>query len=166
LIVIDPQGQARNYEELPVDYVRDSDFGEAECYVTITLEYGPDRDKFDPFDITVKRAAQDDADHSFDAHYLHPVVRQYSRRTFVSEHHIAENLENQWNGSALVVTVDSPVFGRRDGTCATATRLFICGLPPCCVNWPWHGPMEACATSWLDWAVSMFWSLMTGPWRR
>ena len=100
LIIIDPQGQARYYQELPVDYVRDSDFGEAECYVTITLEYGPDHDKFDPFDITVKRVAQDDAENSFDARYLHPVVRQYSGRKFVSEHHIAENLENQWNGPA------------------------------------------------------------------
>ena len=49
----------------------------------------------------------------------------------------------------------------RDGYSAS-----ICGLPPCCGTLPWHGPMEACATSWLDWAVSMFWSLMTGPWRR
>lgn len=100
LIVIDSQGQARYYEELPVDYVRDSEFGQAECYITITLEYGPDHDKLDPFDINVKRIAQDDAEHSFDARYLHPVVRQYSCRKFVSEHHIAENLENEWNGPA------------------------------------------------------------------
>lgn len=40
---------------------------------------------------------------------------------------------------------------------ATATRLSICGLPPCCANWPWHEPMEACVTSWLDWAALMFW---------
>jgi thioredoxin reductase len=100
LIVIDAEGEARYYEELPVDYIRDSDFGEAECYVTITLEYGPDHDKFDPFDITVKRVAQDDPEHSFDARYLHPVLRQFSRRKFISEHHIAENVENQWNGPA------------------------------------------------------------------
>jgi hypothetical protein len=25
--------------------------------------------------------------------------------------------------------------------------------------------MEACATSWLDRAASMFWPLMTGTWR-
>jgi transposase len=30
----------------------------------------------------------------------------------------------------------------------TATRLSICGLPPCCVSWPWHELMEACVTSW------------------
>jgi thioredoxin reductase len=100
LVVLDREGGARYYEELPVDYVRDSDFGVAETYFTITLEYGPDHDKFDPFDITVKRVAQDDAEHSFDARYLHAVVRQYSQRKLVDEHHIAENLENQWNGPA------------------------------------------------------------------
>jgi hypothetical protein len=26
--------------------------------------------------------------------------------------------------------------------------------------------MEACVTFWHDWAASMFWSLMTGPWGR
>ncbi len=35
---------------------------------------------------------------------------------------------------------------------AMATRHSICGLPPCFVNWPWHEPTEACATSWHDWA--------------
>ena len=66
LIVVD-NGLARYYEELPVDYVHESDFGAAATYFTITLEYGPDHDRFDPFDITVKRVAQDDAEQSFDA---------------------------------------------------------------------------------------------------
>lgn len=100
LIVIERDGQARYYEELPVDYVHDSHCGAAEGYFTITLEYGPDHDKFDPFDITVKRVAQDDAENSFDARYLHPVVRHYSRRKLMGEHHIAENLENEWSGPA------------------------------------------------------------------
>jgi hypothetical protein len=99
LILID-QGQAAYYEELPVDYVHESDFGEAECYFMITLEYGPDHDRFDPFDGTVTRVAQDDSEHSFDARYLHPVVRRYRRRRLIAEHHIAENLENQWDGLA------------------------------------------------------------------
>ena len=100
LIVVDSTGVARYYEEAPVDYVHESSFGASAKYFTITLEYGPDHDKFDPFDITVKRAAQDDVEHSFDARYLHPVVRHYSKRKLVGEHHIAENLENQWNGPA------------------------------------------------------------------
>ena len=100
LIVIEREGRARYYEELPVDYVPDSDFGAAASYFTVTLEYGPDHDRFDPFDITVKRVAQDDAETSFDARYLHAVVRHYRQRKLMGEHHVAENLENEWNGPA------------------------------------------------------------------
>jgi hypothetical protein len=100
LLVIEPHGQARYYEEVPIDYVHESDTGDANYYVTITLEYGRDHDKIDPFDITLGRVAQDDAERSYDARYLHPVLRQYSRRKLIAEHHIAENLENEWNGPA------------------------------------------------------------------
>ena len=100
LIVVNAEGIARYFEELPVDYVHNSDFGTAECYFTITLEYGPDHDKVDPFDISVGRIAQDDATRSHDARYLHPVVRRFHRNELVAEHHVAENLENDWTGTA------------------------------------------------------------------
>jgi hypothetical protein len=100
LIVVDAQGQARYYEELPVDYVHERAFGREENYFTITLEYGPDHDRVDPFDISVQRVAQDDSERAFDARYLHPVVRQYSRAKLLREHHLAENLENEWNRQA------------------------------------------------------------------
>jgi len=99
-LVVVEGGHARYYEELPVDYVRDGDFGRADCYFTITLEYGPDHDKVDPFDISVSRIAQDDPMHSHDARYLHPVVRLYRRTELLAEHHVAENLENDWAGPA------------------------------------------------------------------
>ena len=98
LIVITRDGEARYYEELPLDYVHESDFGAAESYFTITLEYGPDHDQFDPFDISVGRISQSDAEHSDKGRYLHPVVRHYCRRALVAEHHVTENLENEWNG--------------------------------------------------------------------
>lgn len=88
--------RARYYEELPVDYV--PGFSD-DCFV-ITLEYGPDHDKVDPFDISVRRVAQNDADHAFDAAYLHPVVRHVRGGETVAVHHLAENLENEWNGAA------------------------------------------------------------------
>jgi thioredoxin reductase len=100
LIVVQADGRACYYEELPVDYVHDSDFARTDCYFTITLEYGPDHDKVDPFDISVSRIAQDDPTHSHDARYLHPVVRLYRRNQLVAEHHVAENLENDWAGPA------------------------------------------------------------------
>jgi len=100
LIVLSPDRGARYYEELPTDYVRESEFGSAERYFTISLEYGPDHDKLDPFDIAVGRIAQDDTERSHQGRYLHPVVRFYCRREMVAEHHVAENLENEWTGPA------------------------------------------------------------------
>jgi thioredoxin reductase len=96
LIVVEPGGPARYYEELPLDYVHESDFGAADTYFTITLEYGPDHDKFDPFDVSVGRITQSDAERSSEGRYLHPVVRRYRDRTLVTVHHVTENLENEW----------------------------------------------------------------------
>jgi thioredoxin reductase len=96
LIVIGPDGSARYYEELPLDYVHDSDFGAAAAYFTITLEYGPDHDKVDPFDVAVGRISQSDAERSSEGRYLHPVVRRYRSRALLAEHHVTENLENEW----------------------------------------------------------------------
>jgi thioredoxin reductase len=95
LIVVSENG-ARYYEELPVDYVQDSEFGDSSCYFTVTLEYGPDHDQVDPFDISVGRIAQNDAERARHGRYLHPVVRHFDRRVLVAEHHVAENLENEW----------------------------------------------------------------------
>ena len=55
VITVQPGGGARYYEELSVDYLHRSDLAAADCYFAITLEYGPDHDKVDPFDITVDR---------------------------------------------------------------------------------------------------------------
>ena len=94
LIVVSPQG-AEYYEELPVDYVHEV-FDAPGSYFTITLEYGPDHDQFDPFDVSVGRIAQDDAARSDLGRYLHPVVRHYRRGELLSVHHVTENLENEW----------------------------------------------------------------------
>jgi thioredoxin reductase len=110
VVLRDSGGGARYLEEVPVDFVLDGGLdaltdgaGRTEVLV-VTLEYGPDHDQVDPFDISVARVAQDDAEHAFDAAYLHPVVRLY-RRTgdgygLVAAHHVAENLENEWDKPA------------------------------------------------------------------
>jgi cation diffusion facilitator CzcD-associated flavoprotein CzcO len=100
LIVVSRDGTARHYEEVPVDYVRDADFGAEESYFIVTLEYGPDHDQHDPFDISVGRISQSDAAHAEQGRYLHPVVRHYSARALLAEHHVAENLENDWTAPA------------------------------------------------------------------
>ncbi|MCP2163531.1 NAD(P)-binding domain-containing protein [Goodfellowiella coeruleoviolacea] len=96
VVTVDRDGAAYR-EELPVDYVPASDYGKAEDHFVITLEYGPDHDKVDPFDISVSRIAQDDAGRAHDAAYLHPVVRHYHRGELAGVHHVAENLENEWD---------------------------------------------------------------------
>jgi thioredoxin reductase len=95
-VIVPNGGDAAYYEEMPVDYVRDSGF--ADDYFTITLEYGPEHDKVDPFDITLRRISQNDAERAHDAAYLHPVIRHFQRGEQVAEHHVAENLENDWTG--------------------------------------------------------------------
>jgi thioredoxin reductase len=97
LIVVeaDRGGRALYYEELPLDYVHASP---PELYFTITLEYGPDHDLVDPFDIAVGRIAQTDSERAAEGRYLHPVVRCHRRGELVAEHHVTENLENEWDG--------------------------------------------------------------------
>ncbi|BBB01565.1 putative FAD-dependent oxidoreductase [Actinacidiphila reveromycinica] len=88
------------YEELPVEYLHsalgEGEFGPVDRYLTITLEYGADHDKVNPFDITVNRLSQQDTG-GLDSRYLHPVVRLWQDGKVVSEHHLTENLENEWD---------------------------------------------------------------------
>jgi hypothetical protein len=81
---------------MPVDYVHDVVTGPEDQTFIITLEYGPDHDKVDPFDIMISRVAQSDSENSMDSRYLHPVIRHFVGNQQVSEHHIVENLENEW----------------------------------------------------------------------
>jgi thioredoxin reductase len=95
-----PSGAAY-HEEVPVAYFAAGELGPVDLAFVITLEYGPDHDQADPFDITVPRIAENDAGAAHDASYLHPVVRAYRGSGQVGEHHLAENLENHWNLPAV-----------------------------------------------------------------
>jgi hypothetical protein len=105
VILVPGVGEARYLEEVPFHYALDGGVGEAgavlpsdEVMALVTLEYGPDHDKIDPFDISVRRVAQDRPEQAADAAYLHPVIRVYRGGELVAEHHMAENLENHWDG--------------------------------------------------------------------
>lgn len=104
-IVTVDEGRVRYLEEVPVDYFKEGGVGVPEHAFVVTLEYGPDHDQVDPFDISVARIAQDQPGQAHDAAYLHPVVRHYRdvRGTpeLVATHHLAENLENEWNRPAV-----------------------------------------------------------------
>ncbi len=94
-VIVVENGRARYYEEQPLDYVHAEP---PELYFTVTLEYGPDHDLVDPFDVSVGRIAQSDAERAAEGRYLHPVVRCHRRGELVAEHHVTENLENEWTG--------------------------------------------------------------------
>lgn len=97
LLVTAAGEQSRYHEEVPVAYAHGSPATVGADYFTITLEYGPDHDKVDPFDITVRRTAQNSVEGAFDAAYLHPVIRHFRDGGLLGTHHMAENLENDWN---------------------------------------------------------------------
>jgi cation diffusion facilitator CzcD-associated flavoprotein CzcO len=98
VIEIDPRRHARYREEEPLDHAREGRHEATGTWFSITLEYGPDHDKHDPFDIAIGRAVQNDASRAHEGQYLHPVVREHRRGKVVSTHHVAENLENDWTG--------------------------------------------------------------------
>ncbi|WP_254594604.1 NAD(P)-binding domain-containing protein [Streptomyces sp. 8P21H-1] len=100
LLLVAPDGTLRHAEEVPVRHVaqavRAGDFGEVAAHAVITLEYGADHDRVDPFDVTAGRKPQQDVA-GLDSRYLHPVVRWYRAGEPAGEHHVTENLENEWD---------------------------------------------------------------------
>ncbi|MEW1774460.1 NAD(P)-binding domain-containing protein [Streptomyces sp. NPDC086777] len=116
LIVTADDGTARYYEEVPVDYAHMSELTRNRDYFTVTLEYGPDHDKVDPFDITVRRTAQNSVDDAFDASYLHPVVRHFRGGSLLGTHHLAENLENHWDDPGVHRAPLAGFFSREPGS--------------------------------------------------
>ncbi|WP_213451966.1 NAD(P)-binding domain-containing protein [Rhizomonospora bruguierae] len=107
---------ARYHEEVPVDYFARAglaaDGHEPDRAFVVTLEYGPDHDKVDPFDISVGRIAQDAVGQAHDAAYLHPVVRFHRGGAVAAVHHLAENLENQWDRPEVHVRPLADFVGR------------------------------------------------------
>ncbi|MGN9842791.1 NAD(P)-binding domain-containing protein [Nonomuraea sp. H19] len=113
VIVLDGDGIARYLEEVPYDL--DEPIGD-HGHFAITLEYGPDHDKADPFDIAVARIGQSDSARAHEGHYLHPVVRHHRPGRPVVTHHITENLENEWTSEEIHVEPLRAFFARQTAT--------------------------------------------------
>ncbi|GAA3020446.1 NAD(P)-binding domain-containing protein [Streptomyces drozdowiczii] len=88
-------------EEVPLDYVTDGSMGPAPHRFVVDLEYGFEHDLTDPFDVGVPRVVENDVERAMDSTYLHPVVRHYRDGVLAGTHHLAENLENEWNLPAV-----------------------------------------------------------------
>jgi thioredoxin reductase len=96
MLVPGPNGEARYYEELPVDFVHDSEFGQQEDYYLITLEYGKDhgQDLINP--VGDYRPHKDDAASAHLSPGLHPIIRRYAGPDRIAEHHMIEDLYAEW----------------------------------------------------------------------
>ncbi|MGP4109742.1 NAD(P)-binding domain-containing protein [Streptomyces sp. 4N509B] len=105
-VLAGPDGSLRHVAEVPVDHLHEAvargDFGAVDSYLAVTLEYGADHDRVDPFDIDAGRNSQQDTS-GLDARYLHPVVRHYRDGALLAEHHMTENLENEWDSEDVHV---------------------------------------------------------------
>ncbi|MFC6091294.1 NAD(P)-binding domain-containing protein [Saccharothrix lopnurensis] len=103
-VLVGPDGTTRYAEEVPVDHLHEAvgrgDFGEVDSYLAVTLEYGADHDRVNPFDITAGRTSQQDTS-GLDGRYLHPVVRHFRAGELLGEHHLTENLENEWDSEEV-----------------------------------------------------------------
>jgi thioredoxin reductase len=77
-------------EEIPVDLLDELGLSSAEWLLRLTMEYGHE-DYPDPFNI--ERTPWDGER----SHFIHPVVRIFSRERLLEEYHVPEDLENNWN---------------------------------------------------------------------
>ncbi|GAA1299718.1 NAD(P)-binding domain-containing protein [Saccharothrix xinjiangensis] len=103
-VLVGPDGSTRYAEEVPLAHLHEAvargDFGEVGSYLAVTLEYGEDHDRVNPFDVTAGRNSQDEAG-GLDGRYLHPVVRHFRGGELLGEHHLTENLENEWDSEEV-----------------------------------------------------------------
>lgn len=96
LVVPEAEAEARYFEELPIDWLRERELrsGGGACF-TVTLEFGPARP--DPF--RTERAP--DPARAEEGSFLHPVVRRLEGGREVARVHLLENLYGEWKDERL-----------------------------------------------------------------
>lgn len=97
LIIIPNKSEtAQYYENLPVDYIKDSDLGQYDHYYTITLEFGLDIIFASPDPFAVERIHKDDVERSALSSGIHPIIRRFCNQELVAEHHVIEDVLSEW----------------------------------------------------------------------
>jgi thioredoxin reductase len=96
VVINEHDGTAKYYEDLPDDYIHTGPLGQNGHYYTVSLEYG--RFRGDPFSIE----RDPDPQKGHEAPYLHPVIRRWNHNQLISEHHIQDDLENEWDAPQYV----------------------------------------------------------------
>jgi hypothetical protein len=97
LIVIPKDGKAAQYyEDMPRDYIHDSDLGQHDHYYTVTLEFGLDIIYASPDPFVVERIHKDDIERAALSSFIHPIIQHFCRNTLVAEHHVIEDVASEW----------------------------------------------------------------------
>lgn len=95
IVISGDRQEAKYYQDVPTDYIRDRELGKNRDYYTVTLEFGEDSDKIqDPF--AIDRVHKDDAENAAQSAFIHPVIRHYLDNDLISEHHVIEDLASEW----------------------------------------------------------------------
>jgi thioredoxin reductase len=104
VVVLEPNGFARYNEDMPIDLLPEAGIGADRPYFALTMEYGHD-EHADPFNIV--RHPADGAR----SHFIHPVLRLLRDGALVAEHHVPEDLENDWRKTAFFRPLQDFVAG-------------------------------------------------------
>lgn len=89
-------GEVRYYEGLPVDYMKDSELGEASNWYAVTLEFGKEIIDRSPDVFAVERIHKDDHPNAKESTGIHPIIRGYEEGEQRSEHHLIEDFTSEW----------------------------------------------------------------------
>ena len=87
--IIGDGASVRYYEELPVQFILESEIARRECFI-VTLEFG--KIDGDPFQVI----RHPDPSAARRSTFLHPIVRRFVGRECVEEVHLLENLFGEW----------------------------------------------------------------------
>lgn len=97
VVVISKEGKtAQYYEDIPIDYVHESNLGQEEHYYTITLEFGLDLINASPDPFALKRVHKDDIENAEQSPSLHPIIRHFCGSNLICEHHVIEDIASEW----------------------------------------------------------------------
>lgn len=88
------------YDDMALDYVLEADIAKNSNFYTITLEYGKDSG----YELmTIHRDIHQQ--NAYLTGYLHPIIRYYEKSVLKREHHVFEDLENEWYLSRYIEPV-------------------------------------------------------------
>ncbi len=97
VIVRTAEGSYRYYQDVPTQFIKDSDFGGQEDYYVVTLEFGLEIINASPDALAVARIHKDDIANAALSTGIHPIIRRYCKGNLLAEHHVVEDIIPEWD---------------------------------------------------------------------